>query len=361
MLPASMDSLLAKLSEQQVILEKQKNTLSPKQYERGQHQDDSSSGSVLLTPASEKNSFSKIQSGDEKGKDATTQLDVVEMVRLKKELDAAKDQIARQKIELDQNRVIKHTIDQVTSLSCGAEVKPKFDASSVHHATLNPAIRAGTMRQDNWSHNEDTRSEFSDVMSAAAFNTTQNIWSPPVRPTFTTGSSVHSNQQFQQPSSTWGQPGARPWNHRGAGPSLPSLAIPQQQHMQQRNYSGPMSPVSANDVRAFNDYNQFQGSSGLRRSNAQNTRNTSLFPLSRNNGWDMYTGNVGALDGVNVAMNPNAAFQSMGLYPASLQYQPRPIGTPLSPTAEEFRTSQASATPWNAAVGSTHHSFLWLC
>lgn len=361
MLPSSMDSLLAKLSEQQAILEKQKNTLSPKQYEKGQHQDDSSSGSVLLTPASEQNNFGKAQSGDEKGKDITVQLDAVEMVRLKKELDAAKDQIARQKKELDQNRVIKHTLDQVTGLPSGAEFKPKFEALSGQHASLNPPIRAATVRQDNWSHNEDVRSEFSDVMSAAAFNTTQNIWSPPVRPAFTTGSSVHSSQQFQQPSSTWGQPGARPWNHRGAGPALPSLTIPQQQHMQQRNYTGPMSPVSANDVRAFSDYNHFQGGAGLRRSNAQNTRNTSLFPLQRNNGWDMYTGNVGALDGVNVAMNPNAAYQSMGLYPASLQYQPRPIGTPLSPTAEEFRTSQASATPWNAAVSFNHNRILWFC
>jgi hypothetical protein len=351
MLPASMDSLLAKLSEQQAILEKQKNTLTPKQSDKTQHQDeDSSPGSILLTPVSD--SLSKITGGDERDKNATNQPDVVEMVRLKKELDDAKDQIARQKKELDQNRVIKQTFEQVAGASSGADFHSRSETSNMHRATFNPAIRTTAARQDNWSHNEDARSEFSDAMSAGAFNTTQNIWSSPARPAFSAAASVHSNQQFQQPATTWGQPGARPWNHRGVGQALPSMIIPQQQHMQHRNYSSPMSQASANDVRSISDYNQFQGGAGLRRSNAQNTRNTSLFPLQRNNGWDMYAGNMGALDSVNVAMNPNPAFQPLGLYPASLQYQPRPIGTPLSPTAEEFRTSQASVTPWNAAVSN---------
>lgn len=360
MLPASMDSLLAKLSEQQAILEKQKNTLTPKQNDKGQHEkEDSSPGSVLLTPVSD--SMSKTQSGDEQHKGANSQLDTIEMMRLKKELDAAKNQIARQKKELDQNRVTKHTFDQGTGLSSGAEFQPKYETSNVHHAAFNPATRTTTIRQDNWSHNEDARSEFSDAVSAGAFTTAQNIWSSSARPAFNSAASVHSNQQFQPPSTTWGQPGARPWNHRGIGPALPSLLIPQQQHIQPRNYSGPMSPVSANDVRAFSDYNQFQGGAGLRRSNVQNTRNTSLMPLQRNNGWDMYSGSMGALDSVNAAINPNAAFQPIGLYPNSLQYQPRPIGTPLSPTAEEFRTSQASATPWNAAVSSKGKMSCWSC
>lgn len=355
-----MDSLLAKLSEQQAILEKQKNTLTPKQHDKEQHEkEDSSPGSVLLTPTSD--SLSKPPSVNEKNKAATTQLDTMEMVRLKQELDAAKDQIARQKKELDQNRIVKHTFDKVNGLSSGAELQPKLEASNVHHATFNPSARTSTIRQDNWSHNEDARSEFSDAVSAGAFTTTQNIWSSPARPAYNAAASVHPSQPFQPPSATWGQPGARPWNHRGGGPALPSLIIPQQQHIQQRNYSGPISPVSANDVRAYSDYNQFQGGAGLRRSNVQNTRNTSVIPLQRNNGWDLYPGSMGALDNVNATFNPNAAFQPMGLYPTSLQYQPRPIGTPLSPTAEEFRTSQASATPWNAAVGFRRNIFFWSC
>lgn len=352
MLPASMDGLLAKLSEQQAILQKQKNTLTPKQNDKGPpKKEDSSPDSVLLTPVSD--TRSKTQSGDEQVKSTKPPTETLEMVRLKKELDAAKNQIARQKKELDQNRATKQTLDQVTtSHSSGAEFQPRYETSNVHHASFNPASRATAIRQDNWSHNEDARSELSDAVSAGPYTAPQNIWSSPARPAFNAATSIHSSQPFQPPSTTWGQPGARPWNHRGVGPALPSLIIPQQQHIQQRNYSGPLSGISASDVRTFSDYSQFQGGAGLRRANGQNTRTTSLIPLQRNNGWDMYSGGMGALDGVNAAINPNTTFQPMGLYPNSLQYQPRPIGTPLSPTAEEFRTSQASTTPWNAAVSS---------
>lgn len=346
-----MDGLLAKLSEQQAILEKQKNTLTPKQNDKGQlKKDDSSPDSVVLTPVSD--SLSKTQSGDEQNKSTNPPPDSLEMVRLKKELDAAKNQIARQRKELDQNRVNKHNFDQVTGQSSGTEFQPRYETSNVHHASFNPATRNTAIRQDNWSHNEDARSELSDAVSAGAYTTTQNIWSSPARPAFNAAASIHSSQPFQPPSTTWGQPGARPWNHRGVGPALPSLIIPQHQHIQQRNYSGPISGVSTGDVRTFSDYNQFQGGAGPRRSGGQNTRNTSLIPLQRNNAWDMYSGSMGTLDSVNAAINSSAAFQTMGLYPNSLQYQPRPIGTPLSPTAEEFRTSQASTTPWNAAVSS---------
>ena len=350
-----MDGLLAKLSEQQAILAKQKNTLTPKPNDREQlKKGDSSPGTVLSSPASDKLSkTSKTLSGDEKPQsDKSPPPDSMEMVRLKKELDAAKNQIARQNKELSQARVTKHTFDQVPGHSSGPELPPRYETSNVHHASFNPTTtRNVTIRQDNWSHNEDARSEFSDAVSAGAHPATQNIWSSPARPAYNAAASIHSSQAFQSPSATWGQPGARPWNHRGIGQALPSLIIPQQQHIQPRNYS-PMSGISASDVRTFSDYSQFQGGTGVRRPNGQNSRNASLIPLPRNNGWDMYSGGMGALDGVNATISPNATFQPIGLYPNSLQYQPRPIGTPLSPTAEEFRTSQASNTPWNAAVSS---------
>lgn len=351
-----MDGLLAKLSEQQAILAKQKNTLTPKQNNKEPlKKEDSSPGTVLSSPVSDSLSkTSKTLSGDEKLKSAQSPPpDSMEMVLLKKELDAAKNQIARQNKELSQARVTKHTFDQVPSHSSGPEFQSRYETSNVHHASFNPtATRNATIRQDNWSHNEDARSEFSDAVSAGAHPATQNIWSSPARPAYNAAASIHSGQPFQPPSATWGQPGARPWSHRGIGPALPSLIIPQQQHIQQRNYSGPMSGVSPSDVRTFSDYSQYPGGTAVRRPNGQNNRNASLIPLQRNNGWDMYSGSMAALENVNATINPNATFQPIGLYPNSLQYQPRPIGTPLSPTAEEFRTSQASNTPWNTAVSS---------
>ena len=332
----TMDTLLAKLSEQQVLLEKQKNEIS------GQDDKDSAFGkgesttsSVLLTPVSE--SFNGEHDSDNNPDEDTIHLDASEMARLKKELDAAKNQIARQKQELDQTRVNKTNIDKVVS--------PTFEIDK--HSSSTPPGRAKNSRQDNWRVNEDAQSDVSDAMSTGTYNPGNN-WSPSSRVNL---ASAIPSAAYQQSSTNWGQPGARPWNHRVLGTALPAPMLPQPQHMQQqRTYSGPASPISGGDARSMNDYNQFQGGSGLRRTNTQGNRATSFYPQPRNNGWDMYAGGIGGVDGINLGMATNAAYQSVGMYPASMPYQPRPIGTPLSPTAEEFRTSQSSVNPWNAAV-----------
>ena len=331
-----MDTLLAKLSEQQTLLEKQKNAVSAQEDKDSSHENaDSSSSSVLLTPASE--SFTVEHDSDGIEDEDTIKLDAAEMARLKKELDAAKNQIARQKQQLDQTRVIKQNIDKSMS--------PTYAADRQTSAT--PSGRSKGICQDNWRVNEDARSDISDAMSVGHYNNA-NVWSPPSR---TNMNSTLPSAAYQHSGSTWGQPGARPWNHRVMGAALPGSMLPQQQQMQQqRTYSGPVSSVSGGETRGMNDYNQFQGGPGLRRSNTHGNRATSFYPQTRNNGWEMYAGGVGGVEGINLAMAPNAAYQSVGMYPASLPYQPRPIGTPLSPTAAEFRTTQPSVNPWNAAV-----------
>lgn len=348
MLPASMDNLLAKLSEQQALLEKQKNSLSPVNKDEMHHPNEyPSSSPINLTPLSDKSS-SYSEKGKTRDEEDTIKPDATEMSRLMKELDAAKNQIARQKQELDQTRVIKHTLAQAMTSSSSSDNNIKPNVSGSHPNNLNAVHRPIGSIQDAWSHNEDARSDFSDTMSSAVFNTGPNIWSASTRPAFSAGVSTVTSQQFQPQVSTWGQPGARPWNHRAIGTSLPQLMVPQQQ-MQQRAYSGPASPASSNDGGLMNDYNQFQTGVGNRRSVTQNARNASAFP-QRNNGWDMYTGGLQPLSGPSVALDPGSAFQSVGLYPSTIQYQPRPIGTPLSPTAEEFRAAQPLVTPWNTAV-----------
>ena len=331
-----MDTLLAKLSEQQALLEKQKNAVSAQDDKDSSHEKgDSSSSSVLLTPASE--SFTVEHDSDSKEDEDTVRLDAAEMARLKKELDAAKNQIARQKHQLDQTLVIKQNVDK--------SISPTYAADNQNSAT--PSGRSKGVRQDKWRVNEDAQSDISDAMSVGNYSNT-NVWSPSSRAHL---SSALPSAAYQQSGSTWGQPGARPWNHRVMGAALPGSMLPQQQHMQQqRTYSGPASPVSGGDARGMNDYNQFQGGPGLRRTNIQGNRATSFYPQPRNNGWEMYAGGVAGVEGINIAMASNAAYQSVGMYPASLPYQPRPIGTPLSPTAAEFRTTQPSVNPWNAAV-----------
>lgn len=352
-----MDTLLAKLSEQQVLLEKQKNALTPADEEEVhiQGSDSSSNSARILTPVSE--GFENVTHGaDRPNDDDTVKLSASEMARLKKELDAAKDQIARQKHELEQTRAGIPSVDKHSGVSFQRELstRPNMNerSASTSQANFNASSRPIGTRADQWPLNEDARSESSDVMSGMIFNSPHQPWAIPARAPFNAGSSTSISQTQNL---TWGQPGARPWSNRAVGATVSPLIIPQQPHLQQRGFSGPSSPMSSIDSRLVNEYNQFPGNNGgLRRSNTQNSRNSSNHQSNRNNGWDLFPGALSSVDNSSLSTNASAAFQSIGMFPASAQYQPRPIGTPLSPTAEEFRTTQPAATPWNVAVSTAY-------
>lgn len=329
-----MDALLAKLSNQQALLATQNTAISSRQDEgsqllsrqnggdRPKEESPTSASSALLTPSSD--SFGHSTAPNET--EDTLRLEAAEMARLKKELDVARDQIARQKQQLDQSRVIKHTLEQAMGPASDAALSPAIDQSN---APMNLPVNT----RPGWAANEDSRSDGSD------FNTGPNIWGS--RSGF--GNNPHSD-------TNWGQPGGRTYNQRAMGNALPQLMMSQQQPIPQRNYSVPISPVSVGSGRGMNDFSRVDGYNSNRGSyghlNAQN-RNGSVFQ-QRGNGFDMYAGGANSLDNMNLGgMNPGSAYQSLGVYP----YQPQPIGTPLSPTAAEFRAGQASANPWNAAVG----------
>jgi len=349
-----MDALLIKLAEQQALLEKQKQkqdvasseTASKAATGQTLHERDSSSPTTdLMTPLS---SSSNDESGFNVDKeDETVKLNVVEMMRLKQELDAAKDQIARQKQELDQTRIMKHTLHQAIGSPSNTEVisngNPMVDTNSTRQTTMSPSGRSGNPRQEvQW----DARSAMSDTPSVDNYNVAQNIWQSSFRPLSNGSLNTAMNPHYQSSGQVWGPPGGRPWGNKVIANNAPQMMMPpQQQLLQQRTFSGPASPFSATD------FNQFQGGLPLRRSNTQ-TRATSLFPQVRDNGWDAYGGGIGSLDGMTMSMNPVAAgpYQTPGMFGAPMPYQPRPIGTPLSPTAAEFRAGSAAGNPWNAAV-----------
>ena len=333
----SMDSLLAKLSEQQALLAKQKTTLSTKGDDTSHAKEGSSASSTLLTPASESFSYTKTAT-TAKDEDHKLRIEALEMARLKKELDDAKDQIARQKLELDQTRVIKHTFDQAMGPPSEIALSPRTDDTDPTNAFLTSSRPLGTS-QGHW-RNEDARSDGSDV--AGQFNAVPNAWSGSSRPSFNAA---------LQPDSSWGQPRPRSWGQRAMGNALPPpVLVSQQPTLQQRNYSVPVSPVSAGGGRGINDFGQFDQVRGYGQVNPRDNRNAPSY--QRGNGWDIYTGGPGPMDGMNLgSMSPGSTYQSLGMYPSA--YQPRPIGTPLSPTAAEFRAGQASANPWNSAVSRT--------
>ena len=337
MQPGSMDSLLAKLSEQQVLLAKQKTALPMKGDHESHAKEGSSASSTLLTPASE--SFSCANTAGAKDEDDKLRIEASEMARLKKELDDAKDQIARQKHELDQTRVIKHTFDQAMGPPSEIAISPRTDVTDPTNAFVTSNRLLGT-GQGHW-RNEDARSDGSDV--AGQYNAIPNAWSG--------GSSRPSFNAAVQPESGWGQARPRTWGQRAIGNTLPPpVLVSQQPPMQQRNYSVPVSPVSGGAGRGMNDFGQYNQARGYGQMNARDNRNPPSY--QRGSGWDIYTGGPGPMDDMSLGgMSPGSTYQSLGMYPSA--YQPRPIGTPLSPTAAEFRAGQASANPWNSNVSHT--------
>ena len=320
-----MDALLAKLSEQQAVLARQKTALSTGSDEENIHpREGSSGGSTLLTPASE--SFSNSQANVDR--DANVRAEAVEVARLKRELDAAKDRIARQNQELNQSRIIKQTLGQTIGSGSDLDLSPRMDHLSIND--LNGPYPA--MSRQGWGNNDDIRSEISDMPSPPG------VWSNPTRPP------VNVNMQSD---SAWGFARGRPFNQRGTA-NLGPMVMSQHQSSQQRNYSVPASPPGSAHGRGMSDFNPFNNGRGFGHLNAQSNRNSSIFG-QHGNGIDMYAGSS-AISGDSVSlggMNPGSAFQNMGMYRG---YQPQPIGTPLSPTANEFRSSQATGNPWNTAV-----------
>ena len=350
-----MEDLLAKLSEQQELLDKQKNALIPtKSSASYTDHDESNSDSVPLTPAAD--FFNDTPATEDSDGEKTIKLDPAEMLRLKKELDAAKDKIASQEQELTQTRIIKHTYDQAKAPSTTSVTAPKSDSldrtiSNVQDA-YNASNHAYGLRQESYGPHDDARSDISDAISAGAFNRAQNIWSSAPGPGYNVRLPNAVKQQFQPHGNIWGQ-GNRSWMNRPMAPAGAPLMMTQQQHTQQRTFSGPSSSVSAGPGRFGNDFNNFQGGQNLRRSNTQNSRTGSGFSHMRNNGWDT---NVSNNDSYVMSMTPVPPFQPMSMFQAPVTYQPRPIGTPLSPTAAEFTTSSAVPGPWNSAVCQFHRN-----
>lgn len=353
-----MDQILAQLSEKQTLLHKQKEALKSIDNEQIAHidYDTSSNGSIPITPATD--TFD-VTPSTESNEDGTVQLDAAEMLRLKQELNAANDKIARQEQELSQTRVIKHTLDQAMGPPSEMDFHFKGEVTEQTISNLQNAFNASTRpladRQDSWGVQDDSRSDVSEALSAGAYNRSHGIWGNPTRPGLGLGLGSAIDQQYNAGFNNWGQEAARPWPNRQQVQIPPPIML-QHHQQQQRAYSGPPTPAYGNEGRFMNDFNQFQPAQGLRRSNTQTNRMGSTYN-QRNNGRGSYASSVGSTDG----LSSTSAYQPMGMFQGPMAYQPRPIGTPLSPTAAEFTASHSAPNPWNAPVwflSQEHHDLL---
>lgn len=249
------------------------------------------------------------------------EIDKQEVLRLQQELIAANSRIAIQEQELAQTRVIKQTLDQAmgppSEIDYGGREITEQTLSTIQHAFNTSARPFTTQRQDFWMGQDDSQSDISEPVSASGYNQTRGIWN-------NANVAAAGYRDYSAAGATnfvhnWG-------NQLSRQASLMS---------NQRITSGLASPP-------FEQAQHFPH--GLRRSVTQVNRGASCFP-PQTSPWGTF------VPGAPSNALPRGGNQQVGVQAGVFNvnpYQPRPIGTPLSPTAAEF-TSLSSGT-WTPTV-----------
>jgi hypothetical protein len=351
-----MDKLLAKLSEQQDALTKQRDLLKSSEdniiYNRTVEYVSSTSNSALITPTPDSLDVSTAPSTADPslaGDDAAV-LSADEVLRLKRELEAAKGRIARMDQELAQTRITKQTVDRVIGtpseldfpVSQQAEINDNC-LSNMQHG-LKSTIRP-THRDLSWAGHDDSRSDTSDTLSASGFNRTRDIWGNSPKPAFPGAQNSATNFQ---PSEALA---ASQWTGRGY--SQPFIDTPIQ-------YAGTSMNAFRGD-RIMPGPELLMAQPTTRRNNLAGrftNRGAGSFSYAGSNGsFDGYAPAstlYGAANGIGGGVNtPIGLGMSAGISGnisggAYSGYQPQPIGTPLSPHAPEF----TSSTGWKGDVST---------
>lgn len=322
--PKAVNNILASLNDQ---LKKQQEDLesglaSTKEV-------NGSSDSDLFTPASE--TFSMISAGPSSQPDMS-RAEVEEMIRLKEELASAKSIITRQDQELTETRNLKHTIDQAMGPPSDAEFghrDPTDPASGTIQGNIDASARPFNARQDPWLPTAETRSDYSDTYSNVGHNRGRGVWNnqPQQQPVFANGLNTGLHQQ---PPLGDGRSGY--FSEQSLNQSYGNSTFPSQGNgpTSQRILSGPIAPTYAMDGRYTNEQAQYTSGGGSRRSTSQYSRPGSSFS-NRNNFYNNYGPSTSSVSSTGSVV-------PLG-YGSAFGYHPRPIGTPLSPTATEFTTT----------------------
>lgn len=327
----SLNKLLTNLNGHNTVLKKQGLDLKDESDSDGPKDGDRSSGSELFTPATE--SFDVISAGD--------QGEAAEILRVKQELAAAKSMISRQEQELAETRKLKHTMDQAMGPPSEADFSHHDDLTDRTinhlHSAFNAAARPFTSQSDPWNPQEDTRSDNSDPMSAGGYNRGRGFWNNPTQPSFPSALNVTAQptrQSYMDPIA-----GAGPDWHTGFG----TTGFPNQgpQPTNQRIMPGTAAPTYGFDGRYGNDAAQYAQTNGLRRTMSQFNRPGPGFA----NRATPFGSIPSALTGLGPASI--APLNIPGQYGG---YQPRPIGSPLSPSTSDFTTGSLPTlgSPWSS-------------
>ncbi|KAF2146111.1 uncharacterized protein K452DRAFT_324144 [Aplosporella prunicola CBS 121167] len=365
-----MDNLMAKLSEQQVILNKQRDeiggvaeTLGPrKEHLAAPPNDGSSSGSVSISAGSEK----YIQTPESFDIQANVP-DAAEVLRLKKQLEAANSRIARMDEELSQTRITKHTVDQALGPPSEAGFDPRNDVSEQTLSKLQYTFNASTRippvmgRQEPWPVPEDAVSDSSDALSAGGFNRQRNhaIWNNIPKPSvpYQLPTPIEPNPAF---GANWNNGAVRQPFSAGValGHGLGLQPFGSMQQGQRFDAMGPAFPIDG--------VPGVPGIPGVPRGNNQifmepvppysigrsnppsRPSSRAAFDMRYNTWATNYTPGAPGGHRYSPPVSPMPGMPHHGMFQPPAAYQPGPIGTRLSPTAAEFNVGRDSASgPWN--------------
>lgn len=348
--PSANDEILAKLSEHQTLLEQQQQILIDK-HMRSTSQNEGASTSPHLNSGNSPNSGDN--TSPKSDGDNADHLDAIEMLRLKQQLVAANSRIALQEQELAQTRVIKHTFDQ----ALGPPSEADFGGREITEQTIsnlqnafNASTRPFNQRQEAWATQDDAQSDISDALSAGAYNRARGIWNN-AHPSFVMNAAGANDKPYREPAPL-GSPNlpadpGRNWAGRlsqpGFGGQNPGY-VPTQRVL---SGPGPGSPTFGFDGRYTGEQAQYLQNPGNRRSSAQLNRGGSCFP-PQNSPWGTFS-TVAPGGPTTRAVSHQHAGPYPGMFPGAGQYQPQPIGTPLSPTAAEFTVNSTPDT-WSTSV-----------
>ena len=288
-------------------------------------------------PVSE--SYNGLSPANAKASDSLS-LEVAEMLRVRKELAAAKSVITRQEQELAESRNFKHTIDQAmgppSEVDFGGRLNGSERMVNHTHAPFDTSARTPATRAEGWNSHEETRSDSSDIILTDNYARGRGIWTGPTSSSHGMGGNGGFSAAIQTPQP--GLLGAR--STSTAWPHVSNQAMNQGTAANQRVLSGPSVPYGVEG--RFSDEASNMNSTGMRRAMSQYNRSNGSF-----NTRSTPFGSLGA----GLAPLPSSPMSpiSMG---SSLAYQPRPIGTPLSATASEFTTNNfpASTHGWSAVL-----------
>ncbi|RAK80466.1 Pumilio-family RNA binding repeat protein [Aspergillus fijiensis CBS 313.89] len=285
-------------------------------------------------------------------------IDMAEVLRLKQELLAANSTIALQEQELAQTRVIKHTIDQALGPPSEAEFNGR-EVTEQTIANLQSAFKASqtgfTSIQDGWNTQDDSQSDMSDALSAGAYNRNRAFWTSATQQAMSTNMSPIKERPYGEPfrlpcNSPYSEDSNRFWTGSSTNSCVPSHDVFQSH----RVFSGPASgsfTLDSNIPEEQARYLQAPGP-GPRRSFTQNSRGGPCFP-SHGTPWPaaFASSPESTLSRSSIERSNGAYQQQVAMYPIHTYHQ-RPIGTPLSPTATEFNTSNS----WQSSSVGTNPS-----